>query len=282
MRRRLARAPTATIKTARRSTVATPVKRPLSSIGILAPVNVVILTLGVLLAICSPGQAAPAPYIACAQGTTLASGAADPALLAVEASRGVRAYWCERYDENGVTTRVGPYREVDADGRPRSQANYVDSKLAGPVTIQNPDGSLFLRGRLEDGQWAGRLEIFHPNGTVWFDARFVSGLLEGEQRTHYPDGALESETRYQRGREDGLARSFYPTAVGGRLRSEAHVEGDQIVGRHRLLDPKGKLVRRIDWDAGPAAWRKRRLRPVRPAARRTIRQPRTQERHLRD
>jgi len=154
-----------------------------------------------------------------------------------------------------VRARSGPYWETYPNGRTRTKANYVDSRLKGPVAIRHEDGGLFLRGFLEAGEWSGPLEIFHDGGRIWFAAHFESGRLEGTLRTHFPDGALESETRYQAGREDGLARSFYPTAAGGRLKSEAHVEADQLVGEHRILDRKGDLIRLIDWNAGPAAWR---------------------------
>jgi len=192
---------------------------------------------------------------ACDAESTLATGRPDPGVFASDASKGVRAFWCEWYDANGIATRSGPYWETYSNGRTRTRAHYVDSRLKGPVSILNQDGSLFLRGFLEEGEWSGQLEIFHESGAVWFEAHFDAGQLEGALRTRYPDGALESETRYQAGREDGLARSFYPSAAGGRLKSEAHVEADRLVGRHRLLDRRGKLIRSIDWDVGPAAWR---------------------------
>lgn len=195
--------------------------------------------------------------LVCAEGSTLASGRPDRSLFAAAASKGVRAHWCERYDAEGRTTRTGPYWEVYANGRPRTQALYVGSRLTGPVTVRFEDGGLFLRGFLEKGEWSGDLEIFHENGEPWLEARFEAGRLEGPLRTHYPDGALESESHYQAGREDGLARSFYSTALGGRLKSEAHVEADDFVGRHRVLNREGKLVRSIDWSSGPAAWRAR-------------------------
>jgi hypothetical protein len=196
----------------------------------------------------------PSAFV-CESGETLATGRPDADLFAGEASKGVRAFWCERYDAIGIATRAGPYWETYSNGRTRTKANYVDSRLDGPVAIRHEDGSLFLRGFLKAGEWSGPLEIFHDSGSIWFAARFESGRLEGALRTHFPDGALESETRYQSGREDGLARSFYPTAAGGRLKSEAHVEADRLVGRHRLLDRRGNLIRLIDWDTGPAAWR---------------------------
>lgn len=196
----------------------------------------------------------PVVAFACEDGTVLATGDPDPAVFSVEASKGVRAFWCERYDEFGMATRVGSYWEIDASGQPRTEAGYVDSRLAGPVTVRNEDGGLFVRGFLENGEWSGRLEIFHENGVPWLEADFVAGQLEGDLRTRFSNGALESETHYQRGYEDGLARSFYPTAVGGRLKSEAHVEADQIVGRHRVLNPEGRLIRSIDWNSGPAEW----------------------------
>jgi hypothetical protein len=204
----------------------------------------------------------PSAFV-CEPGETLATGRPDADLFAAEASKGVRAFWCERYDVIGIATRAGPYWETYPNGRTRTKASYVDSLLEGPVAIRHEDGSLFLRGFLEAGEWSGPLEIFHDSGRIWFAAQFESGRLEGALHTHFPDGALESETRYQAGREDGLARSFYPTAAGGRLKSEAHVEADRLVGQHRLLDPKGELVRSIDRDAGPAAWRRG---PATPAA----------------
>lgn len=209
-------------------------------------------------------RAADSSEFVCEQGATLASGRPDPDLFASGASKDVRAFWCERYDANGNSKRAGPYWEIYSNGRTRTRANYVDSQLTGPVSIRNDDGSRFLRGFLEAGEWSGTLEIFHENGAVWFEAHFESGRLDGALRTHFPDGALESETRYQEGREDGLARSFYPTAAGGRLKSEAHVEADRLVGRHRLLDPEGELMRSIDWDLGPAAWRGVHAKPAAP------------------
>lgn len=191
---------------------------------------------------------------ACERGATLASGRPDPILISDEASKDVRAFWCERYDANGITKRIGAYRETYSSGGTRAEAEYVESRLQGPISIWNEDGSLFLRGFLEDGDWSGLLEIFHETGAVWFEAHFESGLLDGALRTHFPDGGLQSETRFQAGREDGLARSFYPTASGGRLRSEAHVEADQLVGPHRLLSPSGELLRVIDQKPGPTQW----------------------------
>jgi hypothetical protein len=193
--------------------------------------------------------------LTCEPGAILAGGRPDPTIFADDASRGVRASWCERYDRYGVATRTGPYREVYPGGAIRTEARYVDSHLRGPVTIRNEDGGLFLKGFLVDGEWVGELEIFHPNGAVWLETHFDHGVLEGAVRSHYADGALESETRFQHGREDGLARSFYPSTVGGRLKSEAYVEADRIVGQHRLLDREGEVVRTIDWETGPLAWR---------------------------
>ena len=209
-------------------------------------------------------NAADAPEVACGDEATLASGAPDASLLARAASKGIRAFWCERYDSIGVATRLGPYREFYSNGRLRVRGQYIESKLVGPIAIQNEDGTLFLRGFLDRGEWSGAFEIFHETGEVWFEAEFRSGQLEGPLRTHYPDGALESETQYQAGREDGLARSFYPTAAGGRLKSEAHVEADQIVGVHRLLDRDGGLVRSIDWTDGPPTWRRASQEPAAP------------------
>jgi hypothetical protein len=201
----------------------------------------------------------------CGDDSTLASGAPDSSLLIREVSTGIRAVWCEQYDSLGLATRLGPYREFYPSGVLRVSGQYLDSKLVGPVVIQNEDGTLFARGFLDQGEWAGAFEIFHETGAVWFEAEFRSGELQGPLRTRYPDGALESESQYQAGREDGLARSFYPTAAGGRLKSEAHVEADRIVGVHRLLDRKGKLVRSIDWTEGPPSWHRPPTQPAAPA-----------------
>jgi antitoxin component YwqK of YwqJK toxin-antitoxin module len=194
----------------------------------------------------------------------------------------VRAFWCERYDANGTAIRTGPYWEMYSNGRTRTEAHYLDSQLTGPVSIRNEDGSLFLRGFLDAGEWSGPLEMFHQNGAVWFDAHFTAGSLDGDVRTRFSDGALESETRFQAGREDGLARSFYPTTAGGRLKSEAQVEADQLVGPHRVMDRRGKLVLRIDWDSGPLSWRNITAQPAAPDFGRRDPSDATRERDLRD
>lgn len=245
-------------------------------------ISVAMATFALVFELALTTRAVATSEFVCEREAVLATGRPDPSLFAQEASKGVRAFWCERYDSNGIATRNGPYWETYSNGRTRTQASYVDSRLAGPVSIRNEDGSLFLRGFLEEGKWEGPLEIFHESGAVWFEAHFDSGRLEGALRTHFPDGALESETRYQAGREDGLARSFYPTTLGGRLKSEAHVEADRLVGPHRLLNPEGELIRSIDWDVGPAAWRSLHTRPPAPDRGAPARTTSDRKRNLRD
>ena len=245
-------------------------------------IGVAIAAFGLVFQFSTATNGVAASILTCQRGATLASGDPDPTIFADEASKGIHAFWCEQYEADGMTTRTGPYWEIYSNGRPRTQAIYVNSQLTGPVTIRNEDGSLFLRGFLEESEWSGPLEIFHPNGATWFEASFESGRLDGELRTHFPDGALESESHYQAGREDGLARSFYPTAAGGRLKSEAHVEADQIVGQHRLLSRKGELMRSIDWHIGPAAWRNLRANPAARELATPSRETSDQRRNLRD
>lgn len=170
--------------------------------------------------------AAPEP---CAAGETLATGAADPGIFAREASRGVRAFWCETYDAYGNSRRAGPYWELHPDGSTRTRARYVDGRIDGPVEIFDEEGNLWLRGELAGGAWAGPLEIFHPNGARWLSARFEAGRLEGPVETRFPDGGIESRTRFQAGREHGIATSYYPAMAGGGLRSQVRVEADEIV-----------------------------------------------------
>ncbi len=188
----------------------------------------------------------------------LGTGTADRDLLSEEASVGVRAFWCERYDAFGNTQRLGPYREVYPNGQIRLEAMYMKAgkttRLEGPVEIRNEDGSRFLRGFLKAGEWAGDLVMFHETGQPWFEGKFEQGRLVGPLRTHHADGALESETRYSSGQEQGLARSFFATAAGGRLKSEVRVERDKIVGAHRLLDREGGPRREIDQAAGRTDW----------------------------
>jgi hypothetical protein len=174
------------------------------------------------------GERAAAPE-ACAAGETLATGAADPGIFAREASRGVRAFWCETYDTYGNSRRAGPYWELHPDGSTRARARYVDGRIDGPVEIFDEEGNLWLRGELAGGAWTGPLEIFHPNGAQWLSARFEAGRLEGPVETRFPDGGIESSTRFQAGREHGIATSYYPAVAGGGLRSQVRVEADEIV-----------------------------------------------------
>lgn len=173
----------------------------------------------------------------CAAGATLATGRPDPALFAYEASRGVQAFWCETYDAEGIAHRAGAYWDQHPNGSTRVRARYVDSRIDGPVEIFDEEGALWLRGDLAGGAWSGPLELFHANGGRWLAAHFRDGALDGPVETWFPDGSLESQTNFQNGREDGIASSFYPAAVGGGLRSQVRVEGDQIVDRGPASEP---------------------------------------------
>ncbi|MEO2167175.1 MAG: hypothetical protein ABGY42_03470, partial [bacterium] len=62
------------------------------------------------------------PGLVCESEAVLATGPVDPSLFAAEASKNVRAFWCERYDANGSAMRAGPYWEIYASGRTRTQA----------------------------------------------------------------------------------------------------------------------------------------------------------------
>lgn len=182
-----------------------------------------------LLAGLQAGAAAAEASEPCADGATLATGAPDPAIFAREASKDVRAFWCETYDTDGNALRAGAYWEVYPDGTTRAQARYVDSRIEGPVEVFDEEGGLWLRGDLAGGEWTGTLELFHPNGATWLTARFMAGRLEGPVETRFPDGRVESSTHFHEGHEDGVATSYYPTAAGGGLRSQVRVEADEIV-----------------------------------------------------
>jgi len=194
-----------------------------------------------------------APKLQCGEGSSLASGSPDASIFSRAASPGVRAFWCERYDRYGRTTRTGPYRELYPSGAVRTEARLSEGRLEGPIEIRDEEGGLWLRSFYVDGVEQGPLEIFHPGGEPWIHAEMKDGRLHGHVRTLYPDGALESETRYENGREHGLARSFHPAGAGGRLHSEVRVEADRLIGTHRVLDVEGHPRLLLDRDAVPAA-----------------------------
>jgi len=201
-----------------------------------------------------PSQSSgPEGMLRCPSATTLASGPPERSLFSAAASKGIRALWCERYDEYARTVRVGPYLELYPSGALRTDANFHEGRLHGPLTLYHENGQLWLRSAYTHGVEGGSLEIFHPSGALWLEGKLEQGALHGPLRSYFPDGSLESETRFEHGREQGLARSFYPTAAGGRLRSETRVETDRVVGEHRLLDPGGRLIGGVDPDPIPAA-----------------------------
>lgn len=177
----------------------------------------------------------------CVVGATLATGSPDPAIFAREASRGVRAFWCETYDVDGNSQRGGAYWEIYPGGATRALARYVDSHIEGLVEIFDEDGSLWLRGELVRGEWAGTLEIFHANGAPWLSTHFRDGRLDGPVETRFPDGRVESSTRFQGGREEAVATSYYPAKAGGGLRSRVRVEGDEIVEAEPMQPAKAAL-----------------------------------------
>lgn len=193
------------------------------------------------------------PDYPCGADQTLATGRPDPALFALEASRGVQAFWCETYDEQGLSHRAGPYWDRHADGSVRVRARYVDSRIEGPVEVFSEEGGLWLRGRLDRGVWNGTLELFHANGARWISAQFRAGALDGSVETFFPDGSLESETRFEAGREDGIASSYFPAAAGGGLRSRVRVEADRIVDRGPQDEPAPPAALSARVDPAPLA-----------------------------
>jgi hypothetical protein len=165
----------------------------------------------------------------CQPGETLATGAPDTSIFAREASRGVRAFWCETYDRDGHAIRAGVYWDVHADGTIRTRARYVASRIEGPVEVLDEEGALWLQGVIDDGEWEGPFELFHPNGERWLSASFRDGRLDGPVETRFPDGSIESRTFFVDGVEDELAALHYPAQAGGGLRSQVRVEADRIV-----------------------------------------------------
>ncbi len=182
------------------------------------------------------------PPLDCPAGSIQSVGPPDPALFSPEASRGIQAQWCETYDADGRSLRAGPYVERYPSGRIRTRANYAAGRFEGPIETALEDGRPFLRGFFRSGEWSGPLSVFHGNGEIWLRARFAGGRLDGPFTTHHADGSLASETRFQRGREDGLARTFYPRSLGAGLRTEVHVEADELTGAIRRFSHTGELL----------------------------------------
>lgn len=140
----------------------------------------------------SPNAARTDPPHVCPEGETLATGRADPAIFAREASRGVAAFWCETYDRDGHAHRVGPYWDHHPDGSLRTRARYVEGRIEGPVEVYDEDGTLWLRGVLEGGAWSGSFELFHANGRRWLGARFRDGRVDGSVEIWSSDGRLQA------------------------------------------------------------------------------------------
>lgn len=134
------------------------------------------------------------PIHACPEGGTLATGTADASIFAREASRGVAAFWCESYDQDGHAHRAGPYWDHHPDGSLRTRTRYVGERIEGPVEVFDEDGTLWLRGELVGGEWSGAFELFHANGHRWLSAHFREGRLEGPVETWFSDGRLQSTT----------------------------------------------------------------------------------------
>lgn len=180
----------------------------------------------------APGRAEEAHP--CAAGEVLATGRPDATIIAWEASPGVRAFWCETYDEQGNALRGGPYWDLHADGSPRIRARYVESRLEGAVEIFAEDGTLWLRGSLSQGEWSGPVEIFHADGERWFAARFEGGRLAGPVETAAPA-------------ERAGAAAFHPDA-----RDPPTVEGRPSPTPAENAEREGRPMARID-ARGPAA-----------------------------
>lgn len=156
----------------------------------------------------------------CPDDAALVSGPPAAELFDPSAPENGRASWCERYDAQGRTTRVGRYTDTYPDGAARTLAHFEDDRLHGDVLILHRNGNAWLRTRFERGLVEGAYEVLRPSGTAWLRAEFHRGVAVGTHTLHYRDGSIAAESHYVDGIEQGTARAWWPN---GSLRRELDV-----------------------------------------------------------
>lgn len=99
--------------------------------------------------------------------------------------------------EYGEGQRQGRWVHTFADGRVRSESEYVDGALAGPVTWYRSTGGLLQKGSFVDDEKHGFWQRWTAAGVLIDEGEFDRGVKTGEWTYYAPDGSVKKRTMHK-------------------------------------------------------------------------------------
>lgn len=157
--------------------------------------------------------------------------------------------------------REGIYFLFDRSGYIEKQANYVNDKLEGELSIWKPGGRMMLLENYSKGELDGVRKVFYERGslqeesfykaglregkTSWFDEEskliatynYKDGLFDGVQQTYYSNGNVKSSRTYVINKLHGKAKDY---REDGTIYKEANYIDNKIEGNWIEFDENAK------------------------------------------
>lgn len=96
----------------------------------------------------------------------------------------------------GFLQKAGPYQSFWANGKLRSQGQYLEGLRTGKWAFFDEQGAKSLEIEFKANEFHGRRVEFFPNGTVRVEQTWVEGRRQGEQKVTDEKGAI-SVTRFK-------------------------------------------------------------------------------------
>ena len=90
--------------------------------------------------------------------------------------------------------RVGRWVHRFADGRVRSEMEYVAGELTGPVTWYRSTGGLLQKGAFVNDEKHGFWQRWTASGVLIDEGEFDHGTKTGEWIYYAPDGSVKKRT----------------------------------------------------------------------------------------
>ncbi len=122
----------------------------------------------------------------------------------LDASGRKMGVWKEADPHGGVIAgsyvdgeRDGLWTHYFADGRVRSEMEYVAGSLTGPVTWYRATGGLLQKGGFLDGEKHGFWQRWSATGDLLDEGTFDRGTKVGEWVQYNPDGTVKKKTTHK-------------------------------------------------------------------------------------
>ena len=139
----------------------------------------------------------------------------------------------EDKNANGIVTERGEIRNgvqdgkrytYFADGKPRTEENFVN------------------------GSYEGTFKEFHQNGKLFQEGHYSHNAMNGIWKTYYDTGELKEEVTMVANNENGPFKEYHKN---GKIKYEGtYKDGDHEDGEMKVYNEEGELIKKLDCKMG--------------------------------